>query len=451
VSERIDEIIDAKNDAITDVWQVQSNFIHVLRLTTQKNHVWVFGMQWYTLISAQSRRNILLDQRRKKATHYAELTPYQNSTGSVFGVTSLLPKSIHKNEKVHAAALVFARQHLHDTHILILHVSEQSWWMVASHHGAVVCQTDIWYTDRFQVDEHVQQLKTRFISVSIKEVNWKKYLVEWAAEPDQSKHALFDVTDPAVQAQILLPISNSPLFKVVVFSGIFFVLAAIVLTYLWINHKNNRLNHSHLTSHQLEGPAQASSLYQSHSHESISAMVVLWHALPLDPSGWLLKRVECERQNDAFRCQAHYKRNQPHANNGQLARAIPVDWQLVPQSLDQVSLVRDISITAQPINWSEQSFTEDWLTPLQQRQAIFQSLQLGAGEEIPMSLTHTARPIYKRPIRLSGPLRSLPALSGLKQPIQWQYASLEIVDQTILDLTHSHFVLHLVGDIFVPS
>ena len=429
------------------IWEVKSTAHRILRLTTQRNHVWVLGMHWYSLIGAQSRRDILIDQRHKKATHYVESSPLQNSVGSVLGVLALSPKSAVRQEKFHSAALAFAQQHLNDTHIFILNVSNTAWWLVASNHGTVVCQSDIWYADRLQVDEHVNQLKARFLNVYIEDHEWEALV----AKQDQPTQALSWLLNPAEQTHCLLPIPNSPLFKVIVFSGLGLIIAAIVLAYLWVNHTNNQLNHSNLVAQNSTDVTLESSLYQVHSHESISALVDLWHTLPLDPSGWMLKRVECERHKEVFRCLARYKREMPHANNGQLARAIPTDWQLLADSLDQVSLVRDIAIPTQSIDWSDQLFEEDWLTPLQQRQAIFQSVQLGEGEAMSVSLTHTARPMFKRPIRVIGPLRSLPALSGLKQPIQWQYALLEIVDQTTLDLTHSHFLLHLVGEMFVPS
>jgi len=431
----------------TYIWEVQSKSHRILRLSTQRNNVWVLGMHWYSLIGAQSRRDILIDQRQKKATHYVESTPLSNSAGSVLGVSSLSSKSAVRQVKFHSAALAFARQHLQDTHIFILNVSNTAWWLVASNHGTVVCQTDIWYIDRSQVDEHINQLKARFLNVYIEDHEWEALV----AQKDQTIQALPWLTNSAQQNHCLLPIPNSTLFKIIVFSGIGLVMVAIVLAYLWVNHVNDQLNDSNLTAQKSTDMTHESSLYQVHSHESISALVDLWHTLPLDPSGWMLKRVECERQKEAFRCLARYKREMPHANNGQLARAIPTDWQLMADSLDQVSLVRDIAIPTQSIDWSDQLFEEDWLTPLQQRQAIFQSLQLGEGEAMAVSLTNTARPVFKRPIRVIGPLRSLPALSGLKQPIQWQYALLEIVDQTTLDLTHSHFVLHLVGEMFVPS
>ena len=428
-------------------WEVQSTANRILRLTNQKNRAWVLGMHWYPLIGAHSRRDILLDQRRKKSTHYVESSPLQSNAGSVLGVSSLIQKSANRHEKLHSVALAFARQHLNDTHILILQVSSAAWWLVASHHGIVVCQTDIFYTDRLQVDEHVSQLMARFISVFVVDVEWSNLL----AEQDQRNHALSWLVNPTVQTQVLLPIPNSPLYKVMMLSGLGLTISAILLVYLWVSHANNQFDNLQQTVEKSADQTHEPSLYQAHSYEAISSMVNLWGTLPLDPSGWLLKRVECEIQHDTFRCLARYKREQSHANNGQLARAIPKDWKLVPDAIDQVSLIRDIAITAQPIDWSAQSFEEDWLTPLQQRQAIFQSLQLGAGELIPISLTHTARPMFKRQIRLIGPLRSLPGLLGLKQPIRWQYASLEILDQTVLDLTHSHFVLHLVGEIFVPS
>jgi hypothetical protein len=428
-------------------WDISSVSHRLLRLTTQKNSAWVLGMHWYSLIGAQSRRDILLDQRRKKATHFVESSPLKNSAGSVLGVSSLIQKNETRREKLHSAALAFARQHLNDTHILILNVSNEAWWLVASHHGAVVCQTDTWYTDRALVDRHIVQLQSRFLTVYVEDFVW----TDLGLDPGQSTHSLSWLFSPESQTQIVLPIPNSPLFKMLVLSGLGVTVLSVSLIYLWVNHTHNRLNHLKLVAQSTAEQIHEPSPYQSHQHESILAMVDMWRTLPLDPSGWLLKRVECERQHDAFRCLAHYKRDQPHANNGQFARAIPTDWQLVADSLDQVSLVRDISLPTQPIDWSEQLFDEDWLTPLQQRQAIFQSLQIGAGEALPMSLTHTERPMFKRSIRLMGPLRSFPALSGLKQPIQWQYASLEIVDQTTLDLTHSHFVLHLVGEIFVPS
>jgi hypothetical protein len=431
----------------TYIWEVQSSANRILRLTTQKNHVFVFGMHWYSLIGAQSRRDILIDQRQKKATHYVESSTLPNSAGSVLGVLSLSPKSAVRQEKFHPAALAFARQHSSDTHIFILKVSNTAWWLVASNHGAVVCQTDIWYSDRLQVDEHVTQLKVRFLNVYIEDHEWEALV----AQQDQPTLAMSWLLNPAEETHCLVPIPNSPLFKIIVSSGVGLVMVAIVLTYLWVNHAKNQLNQSNLTAQQSTDLTPESSQYQAHSHESISALVGLWHTLPIDPSGWMLKRVECERQNESFRCLARYKREMPHANNGQLARAIPNDWQLVADSLDQVSLVRDIAIPTQSIDWSDQLFEEDWLTPLQQRQAIFQSLQLGEGEAMAVSLTNTVRAVFKRPIRVIGPLRSLPALSGLKQPIQWQYALLEIVDQTTLDLTHSHFVLHLVGEMFVPS
>ncbi len=429
------------------IWEVQSKAHRILRLTTQRNNVWVLGLHWYSLIGAQSRRDILIDQRQKKATHYVESSPFSGTAGSVLGVSSLSPKSTTHQAKFHSAALAFARQHLHDTHILILNVSNTAWWLVASNHGTVVCQTDVWYTDRLQVDEHVSQLKARFLNVYIEDREWEALV----AELDQPTQALAWLTNPAQQTDYLQPIPNSPFFKIIAFSGAGLVMVAIVITYLWVNHANDQLNHINLAAQKPSDMMHESSLFQMHSHEAMLALVDLWRTLPLDPSGWMLKRVECERQKESFRCLARYTRDMPHANNGQLARAIPADWQLVADTLDQVSLVRDIAIPTQSIDWSDQLFEEDWLTPLQQRQAIFQSLQLGEGEAMAVSLTNTARPIFKRPIRVIGPLRSLPALSGLKQPIQWQYALLEIVDQTTLDLTHSHFVLHLVGDMFVPS
>ena len=440
-------------------WGDQTGIHRLCRINHHRNRAWVFGMRWFPLIGAQTKRDILLDQRRKKVTHYIASGTATNRSGSVLGVGTFTILKSNRQEKLYSAALAFANEKQQDTHVLVLQVSDQSWWLVAAHHGMVLCQTDVWYSNRLQVDEHIAQLKERFSIVHVEDLmaldgssdQLGKQATSEAVEHHDMKTALSWFFRQTLSVPNLSTIKSRSFLKVIFLSTSSLIVFICIFAYLWSNDQVLSRNRAQQASAHLNDSFQDSMLYKHHSYASLLGMVKLWHALPLDPSGWVLKRVECERSTDTFTCQALYQRDQAHANNGQLSRATPAGWKLLPDSLDQVSLVRQVKFPSHTIDWSEPAFQEDWLTPLQQRKAIFQNVQLGAAQAIPLSHTHTARPIYRRQIRMSGPLRSLQALSTLNLKIHWQSASLEIVDQSTLDLTHSHFVLHLIGDIFVSS
>jgi hypothetical protein len=440
-------------------WDSQDGVHRLCRINTHQNRAWVFGMRWFPLIGAQTKRDILLDQRRKKATHFIASGAAKNRSGSVLGVGMFTVHKSNRQQKLYSAALAFANHKQQDTHILVLQVSNQSWWLVAAHHGTVLCQTDVWYSNRSQVDEHILQIKERFSIVYVEDLislagsagHLGNQSTNDAVEQPAMTTALSWLFRPTLSTQSLSKIQSSSFFKIIFFSVSGIIVVICLFAYLWSTNQALSRHRAQQASALLNDANQDLMLYQHHTYTSLLGMVKHWHALPLDPSGWALKRVECERSNNTFTCQAQYRRDQAHANNGQLSRATPAGWKLLPDTLDQVSLVRQIKFPSQIINWSEFSFQEDWLTPLQQRKAIFQNVQLGAAQALPLSHTHTARPIYRRQIRMSGPLRSLQALSTLNLKIYWQSASLEIVDQSTLDLTHSHFVLHLIGDIFVSS
>ena len=436
---------------LSHTWYAQSDESRTLCLAMQAERTWVFGMKWYPIVGVQSRREILLEQRRIKATHRIESSLTQTISASVVGLVSLIPKQ-KTQKKLYSAALEFACSHSQDTHILIAHLQEQGWWLVATHHGTVVSQTDVWYVDRLKVNEHLNQLKTRFPNALIKEVIWHVSLQqpELIVTEDLADE-LYCLSKPVINSQPLLIITISPFLKASVAVGLMSMIVFCVLAYFWLNMPHAVFETNKSAGELLVNQSEVSSRYKVHDYDALLGLVEHWRVLPLDPSGWLLKRIDCEGRIEVFFCQALYVRQKPHANNAQLARALPQDWEMVANTIDQVSVVRDVSITASAIDWKTQKNEGDWLTPLQQRQAIFQRIELGAPESIPLAVSLTETPTYKRQIKISGPMRALSALSGFEQPIQWQHAALEILDETILDLTHSHFVLHLTGDLFVPS
>ena len=416
-------------------------------VSTAGNHV-VFGMDWTPLVGGNPRTLATRRARSLRATHYLVAGPHASSLGCL----RLLQKHYRKRKVIYSAAAVFASNHPAGAVACLMPVPGQGCWMVATHGGAVLSQTDKWFADEQSARAALDSVRSRFPNMSIHVepagAGACQPCPAWLDGPISITSALQPLrlrgTDPGTWLKALTA-------GVAVGIGVYLLPASRS-----VDHVAQTPDPDTQWRETLQAFAR---IHPVHSFQDLSQMMQHWRHVPVDPSGWRLRQIRCEPAGLDWQCSADYMRQHRLALHAHLERVKPSGWMLHFTPLDGAAMSWRVLQAGSFLDWTATPRMVDWMSHFQRIHPAFEHIQIGAGTKLSISapLDAQGQPLSRpenmplwglRTLIVKGPLRSVPALAALDVPIRWRSASLAIERTPGQGIAHSPLLVQLVGDLF---
>jgi hypothetical protein len=406
----------------------------------------IFGMDWTAIVGGQPLKLARKHARLVRATHFLVV----GAPAMTVGCAQLERQYFAQSCGLYSAAALFSVAYPSAAVACIVRFEEGGCWMVASHSGSIMSDTDRWFADTAAALAALSEIRRRFPHLVVYEglVASSSQLPAWLNDKCSE------------QARVLV----HPSTRIRVKSRAVMLLLLIGVG-LWVKGFDPRAQHDATTTEMhpsqpwLDTIAQYSKQQPVHEFSDLMRVMAAWRRVPFDPAGWQLLRVQCEPVFFDWSCAAHYLRRHRFAVNQQLEAAKPDDWEFHAVALDRAMLTWSLLSAAQSFNWAQAPVRVDWMTSLQRLSPLFEHIQLGLSSKLAMHPPHDAqgRPLerpadlpnwHQRSLALKGPLRTLTALQALTAPVRWRSATLEVGNISGQELTRSALVVQLIGDLF---
>lgn len=436
-------------------WHDYAPGCRILQCAGERQY-WVFGLKWLPTVGVRSRKLLLRQLHRERIRWWAGP---QTGAGTV-GFLPYAPKGSTRETHGLSAAVHYASQCPTGVHMLILRLQVDRYWVVAVNEGNVLSQTDCWIESQEQVQDIETAIRQRFANLQVALHD----LVECdlAAAPGLA-FLRVPCTDPRASLRRL---RTSPA-KWVVVPG----LAALCLI-AWMNWApsiEGRRTHKESAHQQSQENPVDMPVVELVDPADLSRVAQVWEELPVDPPGWLLERVTCDWKLRTVDCRATYSRQAPRVTNQHLSPVAEAGWQIVPSSIDRTEAIRSLPYRPRHIRHDEFASlrTEiagesEWLTSLQALSAFAYSIEFsqpvlvsslmaasstaavesrshndevdareGRDRHLEFAKPLPVRPLQRRMVRLSLPLRHIVRVESLPIHVRWKSAHLEVVSPSL--------------------
>jgi len=406
----------------------------------------VFGLDWSPLVGGEPDQLGLQRARALGATHYV----LAGSHASTLGAVRLDAAMLKIKGPLHSAAAIFARKFSTGAVAYLLSDTEGGCWMIACHAGSVLSQTDRWYRSESQALSALEQIRSRFpaLQLHIERELSAQGMPSWLDEV-LCKHSRLEIVQ-RFGSQYGRP------FKILM--GL---ISVGCVAYFYVESRTPVIEPQAIET----GAAWRQALLEKsrnhtfHTYPHLQALVQTWQQIPLRPSGWQLKKIQCDSALFNWQCSAHFFRQNRWALNQHLAGVKPAGWTIRFTPLDEAAFIWQVPSAASALNLSEHWMIHDWMSYLQSIGPVFEHIQVGTSAHLSIQapvddqgqvlLRPNEIPEWKqRTLALKGPLRSISTLSGLYMPVRWRRVILEIDDVRELGARQSSLSLQLIGDMF---
>ncbi len=414
----------------------------------------VFGLEWFALIGGRPDRLARRIARQRRASHMV----LAGETAAAVGV-GVLGKTGRSRKPLHSAAQNLALLFGTGTTAVLVDLGEGRHWLAAVHEGAVVAGTDRLYASPRDAARILQELRQAYPQIRV--------LGRAPAPEPPALDALEGACAPASRLSALRA-WRSRLPRPVQVSALA-VLAALLLPH--VRHALHRpASQAPGAGHAAAQPphvwrdaiAQAMGAHVVHGISGTRALLEVFHQLPVDIGGWRLQQAECEGQGAAWRCRARYQRAARAASNAGFLAGAPKEWALEFATLEQaegnwVTAPHGAPLARQRL--ASSAVTENRLfSALQDLRPAFSHIHIGKPAPLLAALPKDrgpgqARPPglampLRRPIQISGPLRSASLLPPVAASIFWNRALLALGDLAKPALASSRLTLTLQGVLY---
>lgn len=406
----------------------------------------IFGMDWTAIVGGQPLKLARKHARLVRATHYLVV----GAPAMTVGCVQLEKQYFAQSCGIYSGAALFSLAYPSAAVACLVRFEEGGCWMVASHSGSIMSETDRWFVDSAAALAALSEIRRRFPHLVVYEglIASSSQLPAWLNDKCSEQARVF------VHQSVRVGVKSRAT-----------ALGVIVVVGLWVRGFDPRSEHdATLTQMPASQPwldtiAQHAQQHPVHGFSDLMRVMAAWRRVPFDPAGWQLLRVQCEPVSFDWSCAAHYRRLHRFALSQQLEAAKPSDWEFHAVALDRATLTWNLSRAAQPLNWAQAPVNADWMTSLQRLSPLFEHIQLGLSAKLTMRtpLDAQGRPLerpadlpnwHQRSLAFKGPLRALTALQALTAPVRWRSATLEVGNISGQELTRSALVVQLIGDLF---
>jgi hypothetical protein len=405
----------------------------------------IFGMDWTAVVGGQPLKLARKRARLMRATHYL-LT---GAPAMTVGCVQLERQYFAQSCGIYSAETLFAVAYP-SAAVACLVRFEEGCWMVASHSGSIISDTDRWFADAAAALDALNTIRLRFPNLVVYEelVASSAQLPVWLNDKcsEQARMSAYQTARLGGKSRVV-------------------ALALIGATGVWLNlvqqssEEGTAVTQTNPGQRWLDTMGRYAQQHPVHGFADLMRVMAAWRRVPFDPAGWQLLRVQCEPVLSDWSCAAHYRRQHRFALNQHLVAVKPGDWEFHAVALDRATLTWSLLQAGQPLDFSHEPLRVDWMTSLQRLSPLFEHIQLGLAAKLPMHAPMDSqgrvleRPAglpnwHQRSLALKGPLRAMTALQELTAPIRWRSATLEVGNISGQELTRSALVVQLIGDLF---
>lgn len=405
----------------------------------------IFGMDWTAVVGGQPLKLARKRARLMRATHYL-LT---GAPAMTVGCVQLERQYFAQSCGIYSAATLFAVAYP-SAAVACLVRFEEGCWMVASHSGSIISDTDRWFADAAAALDALNTIRLRFPNLVVYEelVASSAQLPVWLNDKcsEQARMSAYQTARLGGKSRVV-------------------ALALIGATGVWLSlvqqssEEGTAVTQANPGQRWLDTMGRYAQQHPVHGFADLMRVMAAWRRVPFDPAGWQLLRVQCEPVLSDWSCAAHYRRQHRFALNQHLVAVKPGDWEFHAVALDRATLTWSLLQAGQPLDFSHEPLRVDWMTSLQRLSPLFEHIQLGLAAKLPMHAPMDSqgrvleRPAglpnwHQRSLALKGPLRAMTALQELTAPIRWRSATLEVGNISGQELTRSALVVQLIGDLF---
>ncbi len=406
----------------------------------------IFGMDWTALVGGQPLKLARKHARLVRATHFLLV----GAPATTVGCVQLEKQYFAQSCGMYSAAALFSSAYPNAAVACLVRFEEGGYWMVASHSGSIISETDRWFLDVEAALAALKAIRLRFPSLVVHE--------GLIASSTQLPAWLNSKCSEQARVLVLRAVRHRLKNRTA-------ALALGIFVCLWANwfysksDQNAAVTQVNPAQRWLDALAQYGQQHPMHRFSDLMRVMTAWRRVPFNPSGWQLLRVQCEPVSVDWSCAAHYHRQHRFALNQHLEAVKPDEWEFHAVSLDRAMLTWRLSQAAETLDFSQASLGLDWMTSLQRLSPLFEHIQLGLASKLSVSAPLDSQglalerpaglPVWQqRTLALKGPLRALTALQTLNAPVRWRSATLEVGNISGQELTRSALVVKLLGDLF---
>ena len=407
----------------------------------------VFGLDWSPLVGMNLRKQGLKQSRALRATHYV----IAGVGAKTLGLTRLKSDQGGRKLRLHSAAAHYAQRFPEGAYACLIPFENQGCWMVASHAGAILSNTDRWFSDLNAAYEAIEPIQKRFplLQVQTEPILSEQNVPSWLLEK-----LTFDSRLQPVKRLSELIIRIVIIVLTLLCGGLYSAkdwwmtkpvlpIQAIDASELWRSTLQNLSGHIPI-----------------HSYQDLTEVMQTWNQVPVQPAGWKLKDILCEASSRMWNCTAHFDRQHKFSLNKDLELHVPANWSMQAFPLESASWVWQIPSGRSAHDWTSPPKSDDWMSYLQRIGMGFEHIQVGSGAALIVQPPSDAqgRPVPKpeslpkwryRSLVVKGPLRSAALLEDLMVPVRWRRARLEISSPSgKVSASSSALNLELTGEIF---
>lgn len=407
----------------------------------------VFGLEWSPLVGTNPKGQGLMRCRALRATHFVIV----GKGAMALGITRLNVEQQSKKTVLYSAAAHFAQRFPTGAFGCLIPFEGQGCWMVASHAGVVLANTDRWFADLGDALEAMELIRSRFpaLQVLTESTLTAQSMPTWLYENQSSEARL----QPARRFGGLL---RRSLLLIVVLGG----LGLCTYRYFFYEKQmqvTEEPDAVQLWRHALQ---KLSVQIPIHPENSLTNVTQTWHQVPVRPVGWKLRNIHCDAGEHTWQCAAHFDRQHKFSLNQDLEYLKPAAWTMRVTPLESAAWLWRVPFQRVSHDWTTPAKDHDWMTHLQRIGLAFEHIQVGSGVLLPLALPVDVRgnaiaapsvmPVWRhRSLFLKGPLRSLVMLENMKVPIRWRRVTLELGSLSGQSVASSSaLTLELTGELF---
>lgn len=412
--------------------------------------VLVFGLAWEPVIGGDGRAQALGASRRAGSTHMV----FPGGVMAAVGHGSP-GGGARRGMAMHSAAQCVASLHAAGSVLLMAPIENMGVWTVACHEGTVVSRTDCFCDSAAQAGRIADELRQVYAQLQV---------IDALADP-----SMFSLEVLAGQAG-----RHSQLERIASLRNLaagrwrWLLPALLVPGLLYPAWRDEAVP-------DMSGPASEANahvLWRDATERQLAArqtgtvageaLLRSVYAVPVGIGGWSLLHVICQAEGARWNCQAVYVRGQAGADNEAFFREIPSGWKVQVMALDQIRVRWHVSHRDAPLRLDvlqgRETTDRSLLSALQHIEPAFERVSVGQPEAMTVVLPDTdgaaaiARPpsvprVARRPLQLSGPLRSAALLLAHAQPISLSRIELAHRSEAVAALRDSRLNIVLTGDI----
>lgn len=398
---------------------------HVFVTNYQQHEVsWVVGLRWYAVVEADA------------STQAQRIAQQRGAQSWVLAGTSMCSVGLSRQRVARkdrscpvAGAAFFAKMHAQQTVAAIIKLPTGRFWFVAAHRGQVLVRGDHCF-------EQLEQAREFMASVLV------DYPQMQALSPqgDCLDWGYLASGGDRVQADLLAARLRPRQRRIRPWVlGLVALLCILGGYYQWLWRGAMKPSVA-VTADHAQDPEDRIPMISAKA--LLGPVLSHFYALPVQRDGWALTHSQCDyvRAVSGWQCQAHYERQASAGSAEQFLQQ--QQWEAYARALDLNAVQIDFplyAVRAEKKHESTRPTLFQLLSQLQKIQPAFSVLHYRHRQE---GLRQWQQ---RTPIRLQGPLRSVPLVFDLTAHVLWYRAELRVQQNRQPDLATSQFEVLLEG------